>query len=65
MNYINGSKGKKEKKKVLVFCTIKEIKNYKTLVLITFYKAKVYITLFLSYNLVNKSTYDMKMIYKL
>lgn len=55
----------KEKKKVLVFGTIEEIKNYKTLVLITFYKVKVYITLFPSYNLENKSKYDMKMAYKL
>lgn len=55
----------KEKKKVLVFGTIEEIKNYKTLVLITFYKVKVYITLFPSYNLENKSKYDMKMVYKL
>ena len=55
----------KEKKKVLVFGTIEEIKNYKTLVLITFYKVKVYITLFPSYNLENKCKYDMKMVYKL
>ena len=55
----------KEKKKVLVFGTIEEIKNYKTLVLITFYKVKVYIILFPSYNLENKSKYDMKMVYKL
>ena len=55
----------KEKKKVLVFGTIEEIKNYKTLVLITFYKVKVYITLFPSYNLENKNKYDMKMVYKL
>ena len=55
----------KEKKKVLVFGTIEEIKNYKTLVLITFYKVKVYISLFPSYNLENKRKYDMKMVYKL
>lgn len=62
MNYINGSQGKNM---VLVFGTIEEIKNYKTLVLITFYKVKVYITLFPSNNLENRSKYDMKMVYKL
>lgn len=61
MNYINGSKGGKM---VLVFGTIEEIKNYKTLVLITLYKVKFYVTLFPSYNLENKSKYDMKMVYK-
>lgn len=61
MNYINGSKGGKM---VLVFGTIEEIKNYNTLVLITLYKVRFYVTLFPSYNLENKSKYDMKMVYK-